>query len=193
MRIAERRDLDQVVDILAAAFAADPVVRWVIGAERVNSARLRHFFRAIVGQHSLVLGGCDLTAHGAAAWVPPGQTFPSRVQQLRQLPGLVRAFGPRLMASAEADQLMRSHHPDVPHWYLQFVGVEPSYTGQGIGSSLLKYRLDQIDAHPAPAYLESSQKANLPLYLRHGFEISEELRFTPEAPLEYLMWRPAAS
>lgn len=191
IRTAGRPDLDRVVDLLSAAFAGDPVVRWVIGADRVNPARRRAFFRTLVGLHSLPLGGCDLTEHGAAVWVPPGQPEPSQWQELRQLPGLVRAFGSRLRAGAEIDALMRSHRPAEPHWYLQFVGVEPGQTGRGIGGALLAHRLAQVDAQSAPAYLESSLRTNVPLYQRHGFEVVEEIRFTADAPLEFLMVRPA--
>jgi GNAT superfamily N-acetyltransferase len=193
VRTAGRADLRRLVDILSAAFAEDPVTTWLIGPERVTPARTRAFFQTLVGQHSLPLGGSDITEHGAAVWLPPGELSVSPAQQLRQLPGLVRAFGPRLRAAAQADELMRRHRPAMPHWYLQFVGVEPGHTGQGIGGALLRHRLALIDAQPAPAYLESSQRANLPLYERHGFEVIEEVRLTPDAPVEFLMLRAAAT
>jgi ribosomal protein S18 acetylase RimI-like enzyme len=192
IRTAGRADLGRLVEILSAAFAEDPVVTWMIGAERATPARRRSFFRTLVGHHPLPLGGCDLTEHGAAVWLPPGQLSVPSIRQLRQFPGLVRTFGPRLRAAAEADELMRSHRPSVPHWYLQFIGVEPGCTGRGIGASLLRHRLALIDTEPAPAYLESSQRANVPLYQRHGFQVIDEVRFAPDAPLEFLMLRPAA-
>ena len=47
-------------------------------------------------------------------------------------------------------------------------------------------------SHPGlPAYLESSSPANVPLYRRHGFEVVEVLKATPDAPEMWAMWREA--
>ena len=49
--------------------------------------------------------------------------------------------------------------------------VDPTSQGRGYGSALLRYALEQIDRTGAPAYLESSNPRNVPLYERHGFKI----------------------
>jgi len=49
--------------------------------------------------------------------------------------------------------------------------VDPAYQGNGHGAALMKYALRQIDHDHLPAYLESSNAKNIPLYQRHGFEI----------------------
>ncbi len=52
---------------------------------------------------------------------------------------------------------------------LPLVGVDPRCRHQGYGSMLLRHTLAQCDRDHAPAYLESSNPANIPLYERHGF------------------------
>jgi ribosomal protein S18 acetylase RimI-like enzyme len=42
-----------------------------------------------------------------------------------------------------------------------------------------------------PAYLESSNERNVPLYERLGFEVRERY-VLPSGPPVWLMWRPAA-
>jgi GNAT superfamily N-acetyltransferase len=58
---------------------------------------------------------------------------------------------------------MERHHPKEPHWYLAFVGCDPTCQGQGLGSALIKEGLRRCDADGLPAYLESSSPRNIPL------------------------------
>jgi ribosomal protein S18 acetylase RimI-like enzyme len=66
---------------------------------------------------------------------------------------------------------MERHHPAEACWYLPLIGVDPSCQGRGHGSALLRYALEQCDRDGVPAYLESSNPRNIPLYQRQGFEI----------------------
>jgi GNAT superfamily N-acetyltransferase len=48
--------------------------------------------------------------------------------------------------------------------------VDPVHQGRGHGAALLRYALERCDREGLPAYLESSNSRNVPLYERHGFE-----------------------
>ena len=69
--------------------------------------------------------------------------------------------------------------------------MRPDAQGLGVGSRLLAAGLARVDAKGLPAYLESSSPANVPLYRRHGFEVVEVLKATPDAPEMWAMWREA--
>ena len=62
-------------------------------------------------------------------------------------------------------------HPSEPCWYLPLIGVDPASQGHGLGSALLGHALERSDRDDLPAYLESSNSRNSPLYERHGFRI----------------------
>jgi len=66
---------------------------------------------------------------------------------------------------AQAEQF----HPKEAYWYLALIGVDPAHQGQGYGSALLASALQECDREHMPAYLESSNARNVPLYARHGF------------------------
>ena len=63
-----------------------------------------------------------------------------------------------------------------PHWYLPLIGVDPLHQSKGWGTALLQYALDQVDREHLPAYLESSNPRNIPLYQRHRSRSSERSR-----------------
>lgn len=63
------------------------------------------------------------------------------------------------------------------------IGVDPRAQGTGLGSALLRHALEQCDAQHLPAYLESSNPKNNPLYERHGFEVLAELQSGDSPPI----------
>ena len=63
--------------------------------------------------------------------------------------------------------------------------------GQGLGSAMLKQGTRICDEAHMPAYLESSNEKNVPLYQRHGFEIVAEETLPRGGPKVWFMWREA--
>jgi GNAT superfamily N-acetyltransferase len=93
---------------------------------------------------------------------------------------------PGVMAGVDA---LEKQHPREPHYYLFVLGVEPSLQGKGVGSALLGPVLARCDAEGMPAYLETANPRNLPLYERHGFRVRAEFAVPHGGPLTWLMWR----
>jgi ribosomal protein S18 acetylase RimI-like enzyme len=78
---------------------------------------------------------------------------------------------------------MGRYHPHEPHWYLPLIGVDPRHQRRGHGSALLQHALAQCDRDHAPAYLESSNPANVPLYERHGFAVMDTIQVGSSPPI----------
>ncbi|KAJ5355141.1 uncharacterized protein N7496_012353 [Penicillium cataractarum] len=76
---------------------------------------------------------------------------------------------------------MDGHHKDVmegrPHYYLELLGVHPSYQGRGLASKLLRWGLTHADEEGVEVYLSSSPDGR-PLYERYGFQVLDG-RFSP--------------
>ncbi|MEU6795454.1 GNAT family N-acetyltransferase [Nonomuraea wenchangensis] len=97
--------------------------------------------------------------------------------------------GPRLQALGEALDL---RHPREPHVYLPCMGVIGGQRGAGLGSAMLRLRLERADADGLPTYLEASSSRSRALYLRHGFaDLGEPVRVADGPPL-WPMWRHTA-
>jgi ribosomal protein S18 acetylase RimI-like enzyme len=187
---ASPEDRDRATATLVAAFVDDPLIRWMFpDAEqylRVFPELLLHF-----GGSSYGLGTAHRTDDhaGVVLWLPPGERVGE--EALGEL--MQRELAPdRLGEVFEFMVQVGESHPQIDHWYLPVIGVDPVRQGRGYGSLLLARTVAEIDAHGATAYLESSNVANIPLYERFGFEVVAEIQ-SGDSPTIWPMLRPARS
>lgn len=193
-RLATQADVGAVSQILARAFADDPVVAQFIAPGRPNRAdRLSRYFAL---ECRLTLSGygeiwLDEDGLGAAIWRRPGGYPEPVLAQLRMLPRYVALFPRELPKASRAMNVLARIHPKEPHWYLMAVGVAPEAQGQGRGAALLAPVLARCDEERVPAYLEASTADNARLYERLGFEPWEEVEALPGVRVRP-MWRAPA-
>jgi GNAT superfamily N-acetyltransferase len=181
----------QVVTALCRAFFDDRVYRWLVpdDAQRRRSAAMFYarFVEACWPHGQVYAAGAGA---GAAVWVPPGAHLVGEHEAEAFTRDLLESAGDDACSArmAQVFGLLDEHHPSDPHWYLAFMGVDPSAQGRGIGSALLTAVLPLADRDGMPAYLEASCPENRRLYERHGFELMRELAVS-DSPAIYAMWR----
>ena len=181
-------EADALVGVITLAFSGDPVARWTLPDPRsyleVMPSVVRAFGeRAFDSESAYCVDGF----RGAALWLAPGaEPDGERLVSLFEAHA-PHAILPEVMAFFE---LMGTHHPTEPHWYLPLIGVDPSCQGEGHGGALMRHALDRCDRDRLPAYLESSNPRNVSLYLRHGFEIVGKIQ-VGTSPVLTPMYRKA--
>lgn len=182
----------RVAAILASAFTHDPVLAWMCGKPGVYSALFRSEAEAHYKHHGHIYINRDQT--GAAMWLPAGASFESPLHW-RLLDVVVKLFTSRglegLKRGIQLEKFMTNRHPPEPHFYLRSIGAVLGSQGQGIGSALIEAGLEACDQQAMPAYLESSNAKNNPLYRRHGFEIVGEAQLPEAGPRIWFMRREA--
>jgi GNAT superfamily N-acetyltransferase len=188
VRLAEPPDGPEVGRILAAGFADDPVLCWLF-QEPARAAKHDVFFRFFAGEALVPLGATYLLPGGCAAWTPPGARPWPDERTARFVTALATVCTThdfeRLGACADA---LAAHRPAESHWYLGQIATEPRVRCQGVGTALLARSLEAVDADRLPAYLESSNPRNVPLYERHGFAVVGSIDL-PGGPSLTPMWR----
>lgn len=152
--------------VVASAFVDDPVERWLYPDDSYQREFPR-FVRALGGK-AFAAGTAWCSDEGAAVamWLPPGVT-PDDETIVDVLTGTVEVAKHQDMYAA-LDQMGRAH-PNVQHWYLAWLAVEPGAQGRGLGADLLTRCLAVVDAQHQPAYLETPNPRTVPFYARHGF------------------------
>lgn len=165
----------QTARALALAFQNDPFFVYVVPNDERRAEQLKEFL-AINLKFGLLYGEVLATPNSDAAsiWIPPGLDLTperaaesgfDRVRDIFGQEALVRLgevldFLQPLSAAAMPER----------YWYLQTVGVTPEKQGQGLGTALLKGKLEQISDEGLPCYLETFEPRNVDFYLRLGFE-----------------------
>ena len=178
---------ERATAVLTAAFLDDPVTRWIYPSSAVHLARFPLLVRALSGTAfddgtvTEVSGG-----RGAAVWLAPDRHPDEEAVEAAMADGIaedVRDEAQVLLAR------MDEHHPPEPHWYLPLIGVDPVHRGTGHGSALLREALERIDADHLPAYLDSTNPRNVPLYERHGFEVLTTIEVGTAPPVVPMLRR----
>jgi ribosomal protein S18 acetylase RimI-like enzyme len=190
IKSANESNSQHAIAVILLAFATDPLSRWIYSDPHQY---LRHFpgVITIFGANAFEQGSCyyvDAFA-GVALWLPPNvhasddemgkllqQTVPKENQE-------------DVFAVLEQ---MGNYHPIEPHWYLPMIGVDPSQQGKGYGSALMQHALVQCDREKKPAYLETANPRNVPLYERLGFEVLATIQIGSSPPVFPMLRRPRA-
>jgi GNAT superfamily N-acetyltransferase len=184
------------IGILRAAFLDDPIFRFHFPDPQLRGKVLELFFSDVVRAHTR-LGHVYAVFDrerliGTAVWRPPNVHATGLWAHLRGLIMRCRllALSPRaglklLRGFAE----LEATHPDFPHWYLFFIGVESRQRGRGIGARLMAPVLGVADTTGMPCYLETPFPQTLPFYRALGYEITSEPRPFAGAPQLWAMTR----
>jgi len=191
VRKATVEDVPRLSDALSRAFDSDPPMRWFLPDSETRVERARRLFEVMLRRVHLGRDYCYTTQGvvGGALWVPPGTWRLGVVDQVVLLPGMLRVFGRGLARAQRGLTVMESGHPTAPHYYLDSLGVVPEWQGRGLGSALMQPVLARCDAERMPAYLNAGSPGSRDLYLRHGFEVTEEFRLPEGGPPLWRMWR----
>jgi GNAT superfamily N-acetyltransferase len=160
----------RAIGTLVSAFEDDPVERWLYPDE----AQYRHHFPAFIAafgggafrdQTVWRLGDFDAVAF----WFGPGREPDGEAV----VQTLVETTSEDRHADAFATlEQMAAGHPDEPHWYLPWFGVDRALQGSGLGTHLMRHCLGIVDETGLPAYLETPNPRTVQFYERSGFSVA---------------------
>jgi GNAT superfamily N-acetyltransferase len=184
------------VATLAAAFHHDPVWSWAFPDEAARPRQLGEVFELLI--HSAIPLGWVWAREGyeaATVWIPPGCSELDEVG-VAELDSLVHALDrtrpPRILEVISCFEAAHPRHRE--HFYLSLLGTHPASRGGGLGMALLAENLELVDREGMPAYLESTNPANVRRYESVGFEVLREVELPAGCPSFTSMWRePLAS
>ena len=188
VKTATESEEGAVIDALKLAFVADPATRWVWPDPQKYLLHFSKFAKAFGGKSFV-----HKTAHyignysGSALWLPP-KVDPD----VDTILGLFQdtTSGEAQSVISEVFEEMGGYHPNESHWYLPLLGIDPLHHGKGLGSALLEHATVKFDNDNVLAYLESSNRRNIPFYERHGFELIGTIQVNKFPPIFPMLRRP---
>jgi GNAT superfamily N-acetyltransferase len=183
-RRATRENLPAVSQTLALSFYDDPVAMWCVPDGPRRQEFLPKFFAAVAESYLPYNEIYDVEESlSAAVWAPPDAADDERLGE--RIGEIAAEYQDRVF---HVLGLLEDIHPNDSYYYLFFLGTRPGWQGRGIGSALMAPVLETCDWVSIPAYLEATSERNKALYLRHGFQVIDEIRL-PDGPPLWPMWR----
>ena len=214
VRVLTAEHLDSAVDVLARGFAEEPGNVALLPDAESRATMLRVGSRLELGR-TMPLGTVhvalvDDAVGGVAVWHPPGRGAGSLsglsqavVRSLSAVPSLLRPVPHKasvlLRHSRAALPLVLARHRAVARassgasWHLAFLATAPEFRGRGLARSLLDRQLFRCDEDRTPAWLETTDPVNPPIYERFGFEIVTHVEDAAWLPGLWVMRREPAN
>lgn len=181
---AQAAEREKLIQAITLGFSSDPMCRWVWPEAKTYLEAMPRFVASF--ESAYYVDGYK----AAALWLPPGV-----IPDGEAIGRLIETTIPPERADDAASIFMQmgAYHPtDAACWYLPLIAADPAFIGQGLGGFLMKHALRRCDEAGAMAYLESTNSRNLPLYERHGFEVTGRIQ-AGSSPTLYPMIRQARS
>jgi GNAT superfamily N-acetyltransferase len=159
--------------LFGRAFVDEPMMRWPMGERGEVVDQFMRAFAAFLDQ-ALPLGWVWEAgdAHGAAVWIPPGQTIEWEAHPWNQprIHALTDDGGDRYDAFWD---WVDSRTPAEPLWRLDSIAVEPAAQGRGYGAALIEAGLTRARADGVGALVSTGTAQNVTIYGRSGFRVVE--------------------
>jgi ribosomal protein S18 acetylase RimI-like enzyme len=189
VRLATAADAEPLSQMLARAFAGDPLTSHLLPNLVTRGEKLPRMFKLLF-KLGLPYNACYVTSgcEAATLWRPPNGWHVHLKDYIINAPELLRIFGGNVFGVMSTMDRVEKLHPPKPHWYLQTIGTDPGKQGKGFGSLILRDMLARADAAQMPCYLESSKDTNIPIYKSFGFAVTGEIKI-PGGPTLWPMWR----
>ncbi len=172
---AKPSDLEEAVECWAAAFAQDPITRFLLQPGGGYRERVARFFSLLV-QARIALEMPVLVARGpsgiqgaAMGYATACPDWPADLATQweafeQTIPGIAQRM-------ATYDEIAGKGIPSEPHYFLGVIGVDPDLRGTGTGKQLLASfcSLSANDPVSKGVYLETANPSNVGFYERAGF------------------------
>jgi len=187
IRRAEPFEGKALAQVIADAFYALPITVWLVPDPADRREIMPANFQLFV-DHAIEHGTVHTTDRldAVAVWLPDAPSGTPPIPDYdRRLSAVGRQYTENFRVLDAS--FVRMHPTGPPHEYLALLAVAPGRQSRGLGSRLMRARLDALDRAGVPAYLEASSPRSRRFYLRHGY-VDVNAPFTPPGGPESAFW-----
>lgn len=181
------QDIQESSELLAQAFADDPMFRLLFDGKNGMNYR-KKFFEYILNKSILLDEQFTGIVRDSKIACVASIELPARIYGIKLflrplfiLKSIQLIFRIPFRAFNRINQYMKltmSVRPKEPHHYLVFIGVKPEFQKMGFGKKLLEYIHEMVDSDPKSVGigLDTENPENVSLYKHFGYELVSESR-----------------
>ena len=186
IRKLDPSQLEAASNALMMGFSTDPFQRWLMPDPTIYYKNYKKWTINTCKQSFLEEGVFgDENNYGTAVWFPPGFDidFADVSETFKEIPKDRKAEAFKMFEMMDESRVHDA-------WYLEYLAVDPSKQGSGLGSLILKESLKVIDELGEAAYLESSNPQNMSLYERFGFRFLKKIQVGSSPQINAMFRQP---
>ncbi|MDA7601046.1 GNAT family N-acetyltransferase [bacterium] len=186
IRKLDPSQLEAASNALMMGFSNDPFQRWLMPNPTIYYKNFKKWTINTCKQSFLEEGVYgDENNYGTAVWFPPefDIDFADVSETYKDIPKDRKAEAFKMF-----EMIGESRVHDA--WYLEYLAVDPSKQGSGLGSLILKESLKVMDELEEAAYLESSNPQNMSLYERFGFRFLKKIQVGSSPQINTMFRQP---
>ena len=186
IRKLDPSQLEAASNALMMGFSTDPFQRWLMPDPTIYYKNFKKWTINTCKQSFLEEGVFgDENNYGTAVWFPPGFDidFADVSETYKEIPKDRKAEAFKMFEMMDESRVHDA-------WYLEYLAVDPSKQGSGLGSLILKESLKVIDELGEAAYLESSNPQNMSLYERFGFRFLKKIQVGSSPQINTMFRQP---
>ena len=177
---AKQTDKNLVVDILTKSFENNQSVNYIAKQDEKRLTRIRSLMDysfEVCYKFGDVFLSEDRKACALVLYPDKKKTtFKSILLDIKLILSCIGVENIKRALTRESK--IKQLQPKELMYYLWFIGVDPKYQNEGIGSILLDEIIEDSEKKERPIYLETSTLKNLPWYQKFGFQIYNELELS---------------
>ncbi|MFC2009213.1 GNAT family N-acetyltransferase [Chloroflexota bacterium] len=183
----QKKDLQNVVNVLSDAFADDSQWKEVFKNEEKNRTLTEVMVRFCLKYGSVVSTSENM--EGVMALAP----YDKDMTTWRIIRCGAFFLSMRIAREAKVMQILTQAVEEAkksldlgPDIHLLIMGVSREFQGKGFGGQLLRALIEDAEIERLPIYLETQKESNVSLYEKYGFSVEKEV-VLPN-PLNLPMW-----
>jgi ribosomal protein S18 acetylase RimI-like enzyme len=175
--------IEEASRVLGRAFQDDPLFAYCIPdpTERKKKCAIHCKWLILLGFLTGEVYSSSNDIEAVAIWHPHAIEYKKREEKSKEFMKRLRKirrdlfsdalYAERMAIFEELANSFQKEHVNFPHWYLAFIGVDPTHQSKGYGSKLLRMKLAEIDEQNLPCYLHTENERNVKFYEHFGFEL----------------------
>ena len=177
-------DIEKGSEVLRNAFINYPTFRYLfpdLNERKKKLGQIMRFFLKCGLLHGTVIAPSK-NIEGIAVWYKSGDlNFSSGSFLKAGIFGLflslnIRSFN-RFKKLGDAKKRNRDRIPGKEYYFLDLIGIDPSFTGRGYAKMMIDSMLLQADNENMSCFLETSNIKNIDYYGRYGFDLLSKYEY----------------
>ena len=189
IRKIKTEEIDNIASLISTGYHDDIFFKWVVEEDNDRHKIVTDYYKVYLNAKGCVAHVAEAPSKeiiGATVWLPH-DVDASIYDEIDAAAGV---YADRFRAVA--DKSHDNEPKDMSFYQLVGFVVAKEAQGQGIGTALLKYHLDELDKVGMPTYLEASTPYfGKGVYGKFGYKPFGELMVFSDTAVLYPLWRAA--